>query len=171
MAGPIRSAIGFPMKEKPGTPAASVLRSEPYNWRRPIPFAGLWTLALAVFQLVSTWAGYDNSAIIGGDIRLRAVSSEKSTADSHGRILVYAHRQRVVDDLAAQRWHDRNQPDQTLQPDRAEQLRLGSNRQFVLFEHKLSTGAKRVMRGIGATDSAAQGARSNRRGGACSYRA
>ena len=62
------------MKKKPA-PLAPVRR--PFDWRRLMPFAALWALTLAAYSN-SFQAGlvYDNAAIIGKDIRLRAVSSE-----------------------------------------------------------------------------------------------
>jgi protein O-mannosyl-transferase len=63
------------MKKKSAPPRASVRR--PSDWRRLIPFAALGMLTLAAYS--NSFQGgliYDNAAIIGKDIRLRAVSIE-----------------------------------------------------------------------------------------------
>jgi hypothetical protein len=67
----------FPMKQKPAPPAPTSSLRRPFDWRRLIPFAALWALTLAAYAN-SFQAGliYDNAAIIGKDVRLRAVSSE-----------------------------------------------------------------------------------------------
>lgn len=62
------------MKKKPA-PLAPVRR--PFNWRRIVPFAALWALTLAAYSnSFQNGLVYDNAAIIGKDIRLRAVSSD-----------------------------------------------------------------------------------------------
>jgi len=62
-------------KPAPSAPTSSLHR--PFEWRRWIPFAALWALTLVAYAN-SFQAGliYDNAAIIGKDLRLRAVSSE-----------------------------------------------------------------------------------------------
>jgi hypothetical protein len=64
------------MKKK-SAPKVSALQSRPFDRRSLIPFAALWMFALAAYSN-SFQAGfvYDNAAIIGKDVRLRAVSSE-----------------------------------------------------------------------------------------------
>jgi protein O-mannosyl-transferase len=74
---PIRFLTDGPMKKKPAPKAKPVHTPRSFDWRRLIPFAALWVLTLAAYS--NSFQGglvYDNAAIIGKDIRLRAVSSE-----------------------------------------------------------------------------------------------
>jgi protein O-mannosyl-transferase len=62
------------MKKKPAPPAPV---RRPFDRRRLIPFAVLWALTLTAYSnSFQTGLVYDNAAIIGKDIRLRALSSE-----------------------------------------------------------------------------------------------
>jgi hypothetical protein len=65
------------MKKKAAPKATSAIQRRPFDWRRVIPFAALWMLALAAYSN-SFQAGliYDNAPIVGKDVRLRAVSGE-----------------------------------------------------------------------------------------------